>query len=52
MNKATFLDLQGTLGGKGLGDIRDFSFYSFSFQAIKLINSSDYFAFILTDFKR
>lgn len=26
-NKAVFLDLKGTLGGDGLGDIMDFQFF-------------------------
>jgi len=29
MNKAVLLDLQGTLGGSGLDDMRTFSFYPF-----------------------
>lgn len=31
-NKAVFLDLQGTLGGDGLGDVRDFEFFSYSIE--------------------
>lgn len=38
MNKAVLLDLQGTLGGSGLDDIRTFSFYPFSIPAIKIFN--------------
>jgi histidinol phosphatase-like enzyme len=30
-----FLDLQGTLGGDGLGDTSNFEFYPFTIEAIK-----------------
>jgi len=47
--KAAFLDLQGTLGGKGLGDIIDFSFYPFSPLAIKLLNEANLLVIVLTN---
>jgi len=47
--KAAFLDLQGTLGGKGLGDILDFSFYPFSPSAIKLFNEANLLVIVLTN---
>lgn len=47
--KAVFLDLQGTLGGEGLGDIRDFSFYPFAIQAIKLLNDNKMLAIAVTN---
>jgi histidinol phosphatase-like enzyme len=47
--KAVFLDLQGTLGGEGIGDIRNFSFFSFSADAIKLINDAGLLTIILTN---
>ena len=42
--RAIFVDLQGTLGGEGLGDVRNFDFYPFAPQAIKLINESPFLA--------
>ncbi len=47
--KAAFLDLQGTLGGKGLGDIIDFSFSPFSPLAIKLLNEANLLVIVLTN---
>jgi D-glycero-D-manno-heptose 1,7-bisphosphate phosphatase len=35
---AVFLDLQGTLGGDGLGDIRDFTFFPEAFPAIRRLH--------------
>jgi histidinol-phosphate phosphatase family protein len=46
---AVFLDLQGTLGGEGLDDIRHFAFYKFAIPAIKLINKADLTAIIITN---
>lgn len=34
--RAVFLDLQGTLGGDGLGDIQDFVFYPCAIPALCL----------------
>jgi len=47
--KAVFLDLQGTLGGDGLGDIREFSFFAFSAAAIKLLNETGLLVVVLTN---
>jgi outer membrane protein TolC len=47
--KAVFIDLQGTLGGEGIGDIRNFTFFPFSFDAIKIINENDLLALIITN---
>ena len=47
--RAVFLDLQGTLGGKGDGDVRDFSFYPYAIDAIKLLNESGILAIVLTN---
>lgn len=47
--RAVFLDLQGTLGGAGLGDVRDFSFYPCAIQAIRLINESAFLAIVITN---
>jgi D-glycero-D-manno-heptose 1,7-bisphosphate phosphatase len=41
--KAVFLDLQGTLGGDGLGDIMDFQFFPCSIEAIRLLNEHGVF---------
>lgn len=48
-NKAVFLDMQGTLGGEGLGDIRDFNLFPFSKDAIKLLNNNNLLAIIVTN---
>jgi len=37
---AVFLDLQGTLGGSGIDDIRTLDFYPFSIAAIKKLNDN------------
>ena len=37
---AAFLDLQGTLGGSGIDDIRSLEFYTFSVEAIKKLNDN------------
>jgi len=46
---AVFLDLQGTLGGEGLEDILDFSFYPFSVRAIKLLNENSLLVIVVTN---
>jgi D-glycero-D-manno-heptose 1,7-bisphosphate phosphatase len=46
---AVFLDLQGTLGGDGLDDIRHFSFYKSAILAIKLINDIELLTIIITN---
>jgi D-glycero-D-manno-heptose 1,7-bisphosphate phosphatase len=48
-NKAVFLDLQGTLGGEGLGDIMDFEFFPCSIDAIKLLNEHGILAIVVTN---
>jgi D-glycero-D-manno-heptose 1,7-bisphosphate phosphatase len=48
-NKAVFLDLQGTLGGDGLGDIMDFEFFPCSIEAIKLLNEHGILAIVVTN---
>jgi len=52
MKKAMFFDLQGTLGGEFLGDIRDFEFYPFAMEALKLAKANDYLVFIITNQSR
>ena len=47
--KAVFIDLQGTLGGAGIDDIRNFTFYPFSFEAIRLLNSVGLLSIIITN---
>lgn len=49
MRDAAFLDLQGTLGGEGLGDIMDFSFYPFAIPAIKLLNEANLLVIVVTN---
>jgi histidinol-phosphate phosphatase family protein len=50
--RAVFLDLQGTLGGEGLGDIRDFTIYPCATSAIGLINSTGLLAIVVTNQSR
>ena len=47
--KAVFLDLQGTLGGEGLGDILSFSFFPSTFPAIRLFNDYHLPVIIITN---
>jgi len=47
--RAVFLDLQGTLGGEGLGDVRDFELYPFAADAVRLINESGFLAIVITN---
>lgn len=49
---AIFLDLQGTLGVPGLGDVREFGFYPFAFEAVRLINVSGLLAIVVTNQRR
>jgi D-glycero-D-manno-heptose 1,7-bisphosphate phosphatase len=46
---AVFLDLQGTLGGDGLGDILDFSFFPSAIPAIKELNDAGFLAILVTN---
>ena len=46
---AVFLDLQGTLGGEGFGDIREFTFYPSAIPAVKLLNEADLLAIVVTN---
>ena len=48
-NRAVFLDLQGTLGGDGLGDVRDFTLYPSAIPAIRLINATGLLAIVVTN---
>ncbi len=47
--RAIFLDLQGTLGDDGLGDIREFTFYSCAFPALRLLNEIGMLNVVLTN---
>ena len=47
--KAVFLDLQGTLGGEGFGDILDFAFFPSAIPAIRLLNEADLWAIVITN---
>ena len=47
--RAVFFDLQGTLGGEGLGDVRDFELYPFAADAVRLVNESGFLAIIMTN---
>ncbi len=49
MKKAIFFDLLGTLGGEGIGDIRNFDFYPFAIDAIKLANDNGYLSIVITN---
>ena len=46
---AVFFDLQGTLGGEGLGDILDFSFFPTAIPAIKRVNDAGLLAILVTN---
>lgn len=52
MQKALFLDLQGTLGGDFLGDVRDFEFYPYALEALKRAQTQGYLLFIVTNQSR
>jgi len=47
--KAVFLDLQGTLGGDGLGDILHFAFFPFAISAIKRLNEAHLLVIMITN---
>ena len=47
--KAVFLDLQGTLGGDGFGDVLGFVFFPFSASAIKLLNDVGLLSIVITN---
>ncbi|GKX65865.1 hypothetical protein [Inconstantimicrobium mannanitabidum] len=49
LSKAVFLDLQGTLGGDGVGDIMDFQFFPYSIEAIRLLNRHKILAIVVTN---
>lgn len=51
-HKAIFWDLQGTLGGDATGDIKDFQFYPFTYEALKLASKKGYLNIILTNQSR
>ncbi len=46
---AVLLDLQGTLGGEGLDDIRHFAFFPFTIPAIRLFNDDGLLVVIITN---
>ncbi|HLK56643.1 MAG TPA: HAD-IIIA family hydrolase [Chthonomonadaceae bacterium] len=47
--QAVFLDLQGTLGGEGLGDILDFTFYPCALPAVRMLNQNGLLAIVVTN---
>ncbi|HSV86185.1 MAG TPA: HAD-IIIA family hydrolase, partial [Levilinea sp.] len=47
--KAVFLDLQGTLGGEGLGNILEFAFFPGAIEAIRRINHAHLLAILVTN---
>jgi len=47
--RAVFLDLQGTLGGDGLGDIQDFTFYPCAIPALRLFKQSGLMTVVVTN---
>jgi D-glycero-D-manno-heptose 1,7-bisphosphate phosphatase len=49
LKKAAFLDMQGTLGGTGVDDIRDFEFYPFTIDAVKKLNENNILAIVITN---
>ena len=49
MRRAIFIDLQGTLGGEGLGDIRSFTPFPFAAEALATITNAGFLAVIVTN---
>ena len=49
---AVFLDLQGTLGGDGLGDIREFAFYPRAVPALRLLGENGFRSIVVTNQSR
>lgn len=47
--KAVFLDLQGTLGGDGLGHILDFRLFPFAAPALQVLNAADLLVIVVTN---
>ncbi len=52
MRSAVFIDMQGTLGGSGMDDASNFSFYSFAPEAIRLLNENNILAIVTTNQSR
>lgn len=50
--RAAFLDLQGTLGGEGFGDVRDFNLFPWAPEAVRLLNSAGMVVVIVTNQSR
>jgi histidinol-phosphate phosphatase family protein len=50
--RATFFDLQGTLGGDGLGDALGFDLFPFAASAIRLINETGLLTIVVTNQSR
>src|SRR5579871_4985630 len=50
--RAVFLDLQGTLGGEGLGDILDFAFYPFTAPAVRQLSDAGLRVIVVTNQSR
>ena len=48
-SRAVFLDLQGTLGGDGLGDILDFTFYPCTVPALRLFKQTGLLTIVVTN---
>lgn len=49
IQRAVFLDLQGTLGGEGLDHIMGFSFYQTAARAVGLVNDAGLLAIVITN---
>ena len=47
--RAVFIDLQGTLGGEGKGDIMEFAFFPFAYEALRILNERGCLAIIITN---
>ncbi len=44
-----FIDLQGTLGGEGVGNISDFTFFPMSIEALSILNKNNFLVLIITN---
>jgi D-glycero-D-manno-heptose 1,7-bisphosphate phosphatase len=52
VDKIAIIDLLGTLGGSGFGDILSFSFYDFAFAALRELNAAGINIIIYTNHSR
>ena len=49
MSKAIFWDLMGTLGGEATGDINNFTFYPFAYEALRQASKKEFINIVITN---